>query len=324
MATSLVTSNQGHLPLLQPSPVRVLADAIHQYQNAHSVENPFRSSSTQTPSSFFESLTHLSPNNAVAGPSTPSPLDDFSRTVVNSLASTSASFLVSSSPLHSSSQFPRYIPASISPSRKRKSKLLDFEPETQREWALQQGLVAAHEREAAQKAMMGGMQSTIILQGMYCDSLHGQLAAQEEAKNNSKKRGKLMGNGLPCYLSGDAFYTRVVDHEKAAADEEVAKQARKEGREQRAAVLEEWKKTEEARKKRNRELKGRYQTDLERWKEEKELVKLEKRRLAWKKPTRGKLEVPLPKPVLAEGTAGDEFDVDGDDHENASDEDEEE
>ncbi|KAG2092293.1 uncharacterized protein F5147DRAFT_585922 [Suillus discolor] len=239
MATSLVTSNQGHLPLLQPSPVRVLADAIHQYQNAHSVENPslpfddievtenaFRSSSTQTPSSFFESLTCLSPNNAVAGPSTPSPLDDFSRT--------------------------------------------------------------------------------------------------EEAKNNSKKRGKLMGNGLPCYLSGDAFYTRVVDHEKAAADEEVAKQARKEGREQHAAVLEEWKKTEEARKKRNRELKGKYQMDLERWKEEKELAKLEKRRLAWKKPTRGKLEAPLPKPVLAEGTAGDELDVDGDDHENASDEDEEE
>ncbi|KAG1777812.1 hypothetical protein EV702DRAFT_969002 [Suillus placidus] len=236
MATSLVTSNQGHLPLLQPSPVRVLADAIHQYQNAQSVENPslpfddidvtenpFRSSSTQTPNSFFESLTRLSPNDAIAGPSTPSPLDDFSRT--------------------------------------------------------------------------------------------------EEAKNNSKKRGKLMGNGLPCYLSGDAFYTRVVDHEKAAADEEVAKQ---EEREQRAAALEEWKKMEEARKHHNRESKGKYQMDLEWWKEEKERVRLEKRRLAWKKPMRGKLEAPLPKPVVVEGTAGDELDVDGDDHENASDEDEEE
>ncbi|KAG2337495.1 hypothetical protein BDR05DRAFT_978480 [Suillus weaverae] len=231
MATSLVTSNQGHLPLLQPSPVRVLADAIHQYQNAQSVENPslpfddidvtenpFRSSSTQTPNSFFESLTRLSPNDAIAGSSTPSPLNDFSCTV-------------------------------------------------------------------------------------------------EEVKNNSKKCRKLMGNGLPCYLSGDAFYTRVVDHEKAAADEE--------GREQRAAALE-WKKMEEARKHRNRELKGKYQMDLERWKEEKERAKLEKCRLAWKKPTQGKLEAPLPKPVVAEGTAGDELDVDGDNHENASDEDEEE
>ena len=60
-----------------------------------------------------------------------------------------------------------------------------------------------------------------------------------------------MGDGLPCYLSGNAFYTRVVDHEKVAADEEAAKQARNEGREQRAAVLEEWKKTEETREQRN-------------------------------------------------------------------------
>jgi hypothetical protein len=72
---------------------------------------------------------------------------------------------------------------------------------------------------------MSGMQSTIILQGMYCNSLHGQLTAQEESRNNSKKCRKLMGNGLSCYLSGDAFYTRVVDHEKAVADKEVAKQA---------------------------------------------------------------------------------------------------
>ncbi|KAG1880096.1 hypothetical protein F4604DRAFT_1745117 [Suillus subluteus] len=63
--------------------------------------------------------------------------------------------------------------------------------------------------------------------------------------------------------------------------------------------------------------------ELERWKEEKERAKMEKRRLAWKKPTRGKLEAPLPKPVVAEGTAGDE-DVDEDERENASDEDEEE
>ncbi|KAG1898406.1 uncharacterized protein F5891DRAFT_955576 [Suillus fuscotomentosus] len=233
MALSLITSNQGHLPLLQSSPVQVLVDAIHQYQNSHSVENnetdatedPFCSSSTQTPNSFFKSLTHISPNDVVAGPSTPSPLDNFSCT--------------------------------------------------------------------------------------------------EESKNNLKKCGKLMGNGLPCYLSGNAFYMRVVNHEKAA-DEEAAKQARKEGREQCAAGLEEWKKVEEARKQCNRELMGTYQMELERWKEEKEHVKMEKHRLVWKKPTQGKLEAPLHKPVVVEGTVGDELDVGKDEHENASDEDEEE
>ncbi|KAG0692688.1 hypothetical protein DFH29DRAFT_1008237 [Suillus ampliporus] len=91
------------------------------------------------------------------------------------------------------------------------------------------------------------------------------------------------------------------------------------------AALEEWKKAEEARKQRNRELTGKYQMELERWKEEKERAKMEKRRLAWKKPTRGKLEAPLPEPVVAEGTAGDGLDVDEDEHEpNASDEGEEE
>jgi hypothetical protein len=132
---------------------------------------------------------------------------------------------MSSSPLCSSSQFPHYIPTSISPSWKQKSELLDFKPEMQREQVLQQELAVVQEQEAAQKVIMSGMQSMIILQGMYCNSLHGQLTAQEESRNNSKKCGKLMGNGLPCYLSGDAFYTRVVNHEKAVADEEVANQA---------------------------------------------------------------------------------------------------
>jgi len=51
--------------------------------------------------------------------------------------------------------------------------------------------------------------------------------------------------------------------------------------------------------------------ELDRWKEERS-AKMEKRQLAW---TQGKLEAPLPKPVAVEGTAGDEVDVDGDEHE---------
>ena len=54
--------------------------------------------------------------------------------------------------------------------------------------------------------------------------------------------------------------------------------------------------------------------ELERWKEEKEHGEAS---------ARGKLEAPLPKPVAVEGTAGDELDVDGDEHENGSDKDEE-
>jgi len=49
--------------------------------------------------------------------------------------------------------------------------------------------------------------------------------------------------------------------------------------------------------------------ELEQWKDDKEHVKMKKRQFAWKKPMRGKLEVPLPKMVVAEGTAGDELDI---------------
>jgi predicted secreted protein len=102
----------------------------------------------------------------------------------------------------------------------------------------------------------------------------------------------------------------------------VAKQARKEARELCTAALEEWKKVEEARKQHNRELMAKYQMELEQWKDNKERAKMEKHQFAWKKPMQGKLEVPLPKLVVVEGTAGDELDIDGD-HENASDEDDE-
>jgi len=330
MAPSLVTSNQGHLPLQQPSPVRVLTNAIHQYQKSCAIENssppvldesdPFNSSSMRTPNTFFESLAQMSQNSdTVTGPSTPSPLENFSQTVVQSLASTSGSFLVSSSPLCSSSRLPHYVPTPISPSLKRKSDFLNLEPETRREQELQEKLAAAHEREVMHKSMMHGMQSTIVLQGMYCDALNSQLAAQEESKNNPKKRGKLMGHGdgLPCYLSGDAFYTRVVDHEKAVVEQEAAKKTRREGREQRSAALEEWKKVDEARKQRNKELKVKYRAELERWKVEKERAKMEKRPPAWKRPTQGKLEAPVAKPAAMGGIVGD-------DQENSSDEDEEE
>jgi hypothetical protein len=66
---------------------------------------------------------------------------------------------------------------------------------------------------------------------------------------------------------------------------------------------------EEARKQRNRDLTAKYQMELEQWKDDKEHVKMKKRQFAWKKPMRGKLEVPLPKMVVAEGTAGDELDI---------------
>ncbi|KIK95078.1 hypothetical protein PAXRUDRAFT_60672, partial [Paxillus rubicundulus Ve08.2h10] len=60
------------------------------------------------------------------------------------------------------------------------------------------------------------MQSNVILQSMYCNKLSGQLAAQEEGKSKKRKGGHLVSDGLPRLLTGDEFFKKVVDHQKAA------------------------------------------------------------------------------------------------------------
>jgi hypothetical protein len=67
-----------------------------------------------------------------------------------------------------------------------------------------------------------GMQSTVVLQSMFCDHLSGQLAAQEE-KKKKKKKGQLNGDGMPRLLTSDEFYHRVVEHQNAS---DAAKAAR--------------------------------------------------------------------------------------------------
>ncbi|KAG1793163.1 uncharacterized protein HD556DRAFT_1189117, partial [Suillus plorans] len=57
------------------------------------------------------------------------------------------------------------------------------------------------------------LQATNILNERYCKVLCGQLANKEAKKQKGKEKGKLMGNGLPCFLSGDEFYEKVVEFE---------------------------------------------------------------------------------------------------------------
>ena len=56
-----------------------------------------------------------------------------------------------------------------------------------------------------------------------------------------------MGLGLPCLLSGDWFYERVVEFEAHQRDEEHKKAARVESQEERAEALARWKEKQEER-----------------------------------------------------------------------------
>jgi hypothetical protein len=52
----------------------------------------------------------------------------------------------------------------------------------------------AYKRESGYKGALYKMQSTVVLQGMFCDRLSSQLASQEE-KKQGKKHEQLVGVG---------------------------------------------------------------------------------------------------------------------------------
>ncbi|KIK77750.1 hypothetical protein PAXRUDRAFT_776520, partial [Paxillus rubicundulus Ve08.2h10] len=106
---------------------------------------------------------------------------------ISTLASTSAAFLVSPSPIHSSQRLPQFVPTPLTPTQKRKHDLLEMELEMEKEKALQKVLDEAYADVSYYKSTLMGTQSNLVLQSMYCDKMSGQLAAQEERKSKKKR-----------------------------------------------------------------------------------------------------------------------------------------
>ncbi|KAF8137032.1 hypothetical protein EV363DRAFT_1120117, partial [Boletus edulis] len=94
------------------------------------------------------------------------------------------------------------------------------------------------------------------------------------------KKAKLMGDGLPRYLTGDKFYHQVAENEKR----------------QQAEAIAIWRQAESSRIKRNNAHRQAHQEALAAWNGEKDQAKAEGRRVGQKKPVLRKLEGPLPRP----------------------------
>ena len=176
----------------------------------------------------------------------------------------------------------------------------------------------AEVREAHFKGVIAGLQGTALLQGHYCDTLQSQLTAQEE-KSKGKKKGKLVGDGLPRLLTDQDFIMWVQNHEDAQEQQAVALETRKANREVRAEAMKEWKKADAERKERNDEIKARFKEELRQWDTERDRAKRAKQKPGWKKPTRGKLPPLIPKPAKVvpepddDGEPDESSDDDGDD-----------
>ena len=285
MAPSLETSSRGCLPLPQPSPVRALSSAIRLYQKAAPTDLPCTPGpSPQLPIDSNDPFItpHTSANHQPATiqsgvrPSWHITVNN----VMDSLASTSASFLANNTPLTSLHHVPKYTPSLISPTRKHTHELLCESPQNMKEQAYQHALQGSYEdsyhKEEGYKTTILGIQSSAVLHVMYCDRLTEQLAAQEE-KQKKKRKGQLNGDGLPKLLTGDEFYTRVVEHEKAIEQDKVDRENRQKQREAQSQLMASWKEADEARRERNNVQKEAYREALRLWEAERDLAKSEKR-----------------------------------------------
>ncbi|KAI0039391.1 hypothetical protein FA95DRAFT_1550697 [Auriscalpium vulgare] len=213
------------------------------------------------------------------------------------LASTSASFLVSRSPINSASELPTFtLPPAVPLAPD--DDLLCIEPETENERRLLERLHEQTARAKQDQKERSDERAIIVLQAEYCASVRNQLASQEEKASKGKGKARLVGDGLPRLLTGDVFFERVVQHEADAKAGKLEKDKMQSARNAYAEALEKWKHTEDQRKAQNKATTAAWREAVVVWEKERDLAKTEGRRAAWKKPIRGKLMAAVPKPKV--------------------------
>ncbi|RPD75015.1 hypothetical protein L226DRAFT_570685 [Lentinus tigrinus ALCF2SS1-7] len=215
--------------------------------------------------------------------------------IMNVLTLTSAAYLTSPSPIPTTTQPPRYLPAAFSPQKRRYKELLAQTPTTPYEAQLQAALRESDSRDTARKATLVGMQATVLLQGVYVDR-------QMEKDGRRTKKRKTLSDGLPHLLTHNDFVSHVEQAERAQEDAKAQREARKVEREQYQRALVKWKKAEEERKARNKERKSKWPAEKEAWEAERKLACAEKREPRWEKPKLG-LESPLQRPRMKAAVA---------------------
>jgi hypothetical protein len=167
MAPSLESSSQGTLPIQQSSPVKLMAGMITDYMDYQCLQ-------TMPMDMDLPSI----------DPTSSSPAPFFMCSAVDNLPSTSAAFLVTSSPLKSTSAPPAFKPYTISPVKhgSRYSHLFEHAPRTTQEAELMLALQESEGRNNSRKQSMIEMQASTVLAGMYNNRTQSQLQAVEERK----------------------------------------------------------------------------------------------------------------------------------------------
>ena len=284
MAPSLETSTTSMLPLGLPSPVREVVDLI----SHHKAQKWKRQEVDEA-----QEITNTAPE-------LPTPSYTPVRHGLASLAATSTSFLVSNSPILSSSTLPSLFTTIMSPFTQRDAALLYRKPRTNHEATLQEALHASNAVVMAQKQVITGMQAQTVLQAMYLEGVRGQLQDQEIKKAKKRKTGKINMDGRAKILTQNDIVEGVREwqdgQDKAIEDAATKKRAK----ERYGAAMDVWKVREMDRKDRNGTLKSGWEAEVKVWSDERDDAKCNHRKPRWTKPKMPTMEKALHKPLLAD------------------------
>lgn len=336
MAPSKETSGESQLPSVVAPEIQVLAKMLQDLTVGQDTSDEAMSSAVglsemeRTGETVIENHTregnrtgdvvtmgappHTSPLAPIAGLSAKDPQSAL-QTVVSDLRNGALAYLVLSNPATSTDNSP---PTTSQPIPVVPTAYSDLIPVTNIEKALLIALRESEAREADLRRRLNEAQASNILNELYCSKLRRQLAYSEEKRAKKQKgKGRLMGDGLPCLLSGDAFYEKVVDFETLQREEERRKEAKRQEKEDMAESLAAWKKDETARKSRNEAKRERYREAVKVWEAERDVARQSKTAFRKLKPRQETLEkaAPRPKPVavVEESSDGDGDDDDDDD-----------
>ncbi|KAH6884021.1 hypothetical protein BKA70DRAFT_1340942 [Coprinopsis sp. MPI-PUGE-AT-0042] len=249
-APSKDSSHQVITPVIPPTPVRVVAEFLFDVAPLAAIGETITPPESPTPSR----RTPAAPgNDAIASRS---------RIAVNELRGTAAGYLFNTSPIKSSLNPPEMPLATISPQRK----------QTKLERELQEALKEARARSDYWKTRTTHLQSTLVLQQIYCRRLRLQLKAKESKAEKSSNR-MLKNPNLGRVITEEVYYNEVKTQKEAEEAATKAKARRKTAEAQCVEALAVWKVEEAKRVKLNEERKREWEQAKGQWKADKEKAK---------------------------------------------------
>jgi hypothetical protein len=169
MAPSLETSCHGSLPIAPSTPIRAVTNLFHRAQK-HARNVPAAAAADPEDTNGNSEAEELSP----CTPQRRRPENPFSspiRKAIETLRTSSTSFIFSSSPIQAASDPPLFTLHAISPQNPKYAHLLAEMPMTVREHDLQEALREVSTTNSSHKTQIIIMQSSLVLNGVYVDSV---------------------------------------------------------------------------------------------------------------------------------------------------------